>query len=798
MRVWDLTAQDPLSLRLAADARLGPTDYANDQIWSLALSGGDPEAMALRTTYGLRCREARIFAGFREGETFRLAPAGFPGPVEVTRFFVNYLETRFAPLPSIEVTAAYWAPDSHAVAGLFSITNVGQLPRRIVVQLASTLKPADGGEVMGPEVVDGANLLVGRTGDLVPLLLTGGPDPTDIQHWPSLLRSLELAPGQTGYFHWVQAAHGSLEKSLAAARALFTRRPWDAEFSKIELINAAIPEIETGNREWDAAFAFAYKVSLQSYVGPTEHLPHPSFVFTRLPDRGYSRLGDGSDYSWQWDGQVATEAYVNLPLIAPAAPELAKGVIRNWLAVQTEEGFIDWKPGLAGQRNKALCIPLLAAIAWQIYEYTEDAAFLAEVYPGLRRFFEHWFKSKFDRDGDGVPEWSHTIQSAFDDCPSFVRWARWAQGADITQAEAPDLIAYLYREAVTLARIGELLGEDGSDLLRRAGELKAAVERSWRDETASYHYMDRDHHESPAGSLLAQGRGEFMAEIGRRFAPSPRLLIRCTGPKDAPRPAATAILHGRGRRGRHRIETLKPAHFQWYWGLGTASSEKVYAEVERVEVHGLSDEFEITVATVDYTRQDQTLLLPLWAGVPGEERAETLVRRTVLDESRYWRAYGIPNCSAQDPAYKADNREGSGGVWMMWNTMIGEGLVEYGYHAEAAELIRRLMTAMIHALKSDQAFREAYNPDVLEGMGDRDYLWGVAPAHLFLKTVGIRIISARKVWVGGYNPFPDPVTVRARGVSVTRAGDTTTILFPSERRATVTGPEPQFVEDPAD
>ncbi len=797
MRVWDLSAEDPLALRLAADARLGPTDYADDQIWELSLSGGEPPALALRTTYGLRCREARIFAGFREGEKFMLAPATFPGPVEVTRFFVNYIEARFAPLPAIEVTAAFWAPDSHAVAGLFTVVNEGQLPRRIVVQLASLLRPADGGEGMGPAVVDEAHALVGRTGNLAPLLLTGGPDPSDLQLWPSLLRTLDLAPGQAGYFHWVQAARGSVDESLAVARAVLGRRPWDGEFSRIELLNAGIPEIETGDRDWDAAFAFAYKVALQSYVGPTEHLPHPSFIFTRLPDRGYSRLGDGSDYSWQWDGQVATEAYVNLPMIAPAAPELAKGVIRNWLAVQTEDGFVDWKPGLAGQRNRALCIPLLAAITWQIYEYTEDEAFLAEVYPGLRRFFDHWFKSKYDRDGDGVPEWSHTIQSAFDDCPSFVRWARWAQAADITQAESPDLASYLYREAVSLARIAELIGEDESGLLRRAEALHTAVEHMWREETASYHYVDRDHHESPPGMVLAQGRGEFSVEVGRRFSPSARLLVRCEGPRDAPRPAITASLHGRGRRGRHRIETLKPAEFQWYWGLGTASSEKVYAEVERVEVHGLSDDFEITLATVDYTRQDQTLLLPLWAGVPDAERAGALVRRTVLDESRYWRAYGIPNCSAQDPAYRADNREGSGGVWMMWNTMIGDGLVEYGYRAEAAELIRRLMTAMIHTLKTEKAFREAYNPDVLEGMGDRDYLWGVAPAHLFLKTVGIRIISARKVWVGGHNPFPRPVTVRARGVSVTRAGDVTTIVFPSERQVTLTGAEPQFVDDAA-
>lgn len=796
MRTWSLTADDPLALRLAADVRLGPTDYADDQIWELTLAGGEPSALALRTSYGLRCREARIFAGFREGEAFSLEPKEFPAPVTVTKFYVNYIEVRFSPLPAVDVVAAYWAPNSHAVAGQFMVTNRGSLPRTVVVQLSSVLRPAEGGQVMGHTNVDDMRLLAGRSGDLVPILATGGPDPADLNLWPSLLRTLELAPGETSYYHWVQAARGSVEESLTTATSVFDRRPWEAEFSRIELLNASIPDIETGDCDWDAALAFAHKVSLQSYVGPTPHLPHPSFVFTRIPDRGYSRLGDGSDHSWQWDGQVATEAYVNLPIIAQAAPDLAEGVIRNWLAVQAPDGFIDWKPGLAGQRNRALCIPLLATIAWQIYQYTEGQDFLAEIYPGLRSFYAHWFRAKYDRDEDGVPEWSHTIQSAFDDCPSFVRWQRWAQGADVTHAESPDLAAYLFRDAQSLIAMAHVLGraDDVPDLARRAETLQKAVARMWRDETASYHYVDRDHHESPPGCVLGRGQGEFSAELHRRFVPSARILVRSLGPRDS-RPTMSVVIHGRGRRGRHRIETIKPTHIQWYWGLGTASSEKVYAEVERVEVRGLGDEFETTIATVDFTRQDQTLLLPLWAGLPDRERAEALVSKTILDEARYWRPYGMPNCSAQDPAYRADNRDGSGGVWMMWNTMIGEGLVDYGYREAAADLIKRLMAAAIHTLKTDKAFREAYNSDTLEGLGDRDYVWGVAPVHLFLKTVGIRILSPRKVWLSGHNPFPQPVTVRHRGVTVRKSGSTSVILFPSEREVVVPDPTPQYVED---
>ena len=97
--------------------------------------------------------------------------------------------------------------------------------------------------------------------------------------------------------------------------------------------------------------------------------------------------------------------------------------------------------------------------------------------------------------------------------------------------------------------------------------------------------------------------------------------------------------------------------------------------------------------------------------------------------------------------------------------------------------------------EAEKAFREAYNCDQLEGLGERDYLWGVAPVHLFLRTVGIRIVSDRKVWLTGYNPSPWPVTVRWRGVSVTKAGHTSVIRFPSGKEVVVSEEGEQMVED---
>ena len=66
MQNCNLTSGDPLQLTIAADARLIPPDYLNDHIWEMDLSGGDPSALGLRTTYGLRARLMRIFPRFIE------------------------------------------------------------------------------------------------------------------------------------------------------------------------------------------------------------------------------------------------------------------------------------------------------------------------------------------------------------------------------------------------------------------------------------------------------------------------------------------------------------------------------------------------------------------------------------------------------------------------------------------------------------------------------------------------------------------------------------------------------------
>jgi hypothetical protein len=667
--------------------------------------------------------------------------------------------------------------------------------QRARLALHAVLRGGDSARPMAEAFLGGATFLAGQTGNLSPVLFLAGGAAVERAPYPALGLSFDLEPGASRTLVWAQAALHDPATSFEAARQA-AGRSWDAEIARVELVNASLVDIETGEEDWDAALAMAQKVALGAYVGPTRSLPCASFVLTRLPDRGYSEGGDGRDYDLQWDGQPPLVAYLNLSNILPVAPDLAKGVIRNYLAARTADGGLDGKPGLGGQRSRSLCIPILATLAWRIYEHTQDEAFLRECFPLLVENLETWFSPAHDRDQDGFPEWDHTLHAGFDDWPSFVRWREWGQGLDLTLAETPDLASYLYRECLSLCAAGTLLGrtEVLASLQERAARLRQAVEATWSESTFSYQHRDRDLHVTPSGEVLGKGTGSFRLRLGRSFDPPVRVIARCTGPETQTGPIRV-LIDGRGRRSRGRIERLTAREFQWFWDRGTATSAKVYQQIEAVEVRGLTEDYGVEFLAADFSREDISLLLPVWAGIPEGRRAERIILRSLFDPERFWRAYGIPVCSARDPAFDPTGRQGSGGVSMIWNQMLGEALVQYDFRERAAELMRRLMQAVIHSLRNDGGFSEIYGADRPGGFGLRDHQAGVAPVGLFLQIVGVRLLTPHRVALVGTNPFSWPVTVRWRGLEVRREPKgATQVTFPNGQRVEVTGEEPRLVE----
>ncbi len=794
MRDWRLSKQDPRSLRIAADARQSTPNYVDDQIWELALDGGDPQALAIETSFGLRAQRMRIFPGFSLSGGVVINPDQFFGKPFVRCAFPNYLRLSCQPFEGFDVEIEYWVRESNLLQGRIRLRNLSGSTTSMGVRLYAQLRIGEGGEPMGEWQFKGVTSLVGRVLDLVPVVFITGGARVDQSIYPSLIVECNLEQGVSKSVFWVFAGLADQVSSFESARAAVAI-PWDAEIAKLELVNRAMIDIETGDPDWDAAFLFTQKVALGAYLGPTKYLAHPSFVLSRTVDRGYSTSGDGSDYALHWDGQSSIHSYAHLPLLISVAPELAKGVIRNFMEIQNPLGFIDWKPGLGGQLNGCLSVPLLASLTWMIYEHTEDLLFLEEIFDGLISFIELWFGEGQDRDGDGFPEWDHTVQMGFDDCPTFTPWKTWGQGLDISKVESPDLGAYLVRECQALIKIANLLNRtEAIDLLEdHIDRLCKAVEDTWDENASIYRYTDRDTHIGGEGEILGSGEGEFVLQLDREFDLPVRILIRTLG-NDELSHAVQVFIHGRGNRGRHRVEKLRERHFSWFWGIGSATSEKTYVEIERIEIRGLSDAFTTEIHIPNYTREDAGLLLPLWAGIPNGERAKKLIQNTVLDEKRFYRTNGVANISAKDPAYEEARSEGAAGIDMLRNTMLGEGLLRYGYVEKAADLVQRLMGVVVHILKNDAAFRQSYDTDRAGGIGEKDHLAGLAPLNLFLQTLGVRFISQDKLHVAGSNPYPWPVKIRWKGLIIDFSQERTTVEFPDGSAIEISGEDQRLIE----
>lgn len=788
------TQATPLPIILAADARFGAPDYVDDQIWELSLSTGDPPGLAIQTTYGLRARGMSLFPGFSRTGATLTDPRTFASPPVVETVFPNFARISVTPWPEIQAAAEYWVPDSHTLGGRLLLTNVSDQTQVFGFRLYALLRPDEGSQVMRERVFRGVSVLCGASGGLSPVVFLSGGATVDAAAHPGLSLRIRLEPAEMRQLTWAHVGLRDPQASFDQARAA-TERGWDAEIAQLEMANAHLIEVETGHPAWDNAFRLSQNAALRSMVGPTRYMPHPFPVASRRPDQGFSAAGDGRDYPRPWAGQSADVALAVVPALIHAAPDLAKGILLDFLHNQAPDGSLDARPGLGGQRSGSTCPPVLAGLALKLFRSTEDIGFIRSTRPKWVEGLRAWFEPVHDRDEDGFPEWDNTLHAMNEDSPTFARWHAWAQGLNIDLAETPDLGSYLLGECQALLEMGRILDEHGDDewLEARAATLQDRLDASWSDDLNAYLPVDRDKHVSPSGSEIVRKPGAFSHKFKGHFDQPVRLVFRCFGDEAGAKKLKLHI-HGRSRRGRSRVERLGARHMQWFWDFGTVTTAKTYVEITQVEVLGLSDDFETEVRVADFTRLEAASLLPLVACAPNETRAGKLIDQTLMSADRFWRRFGVSRCSAEDPAYDPGDRLEACGVSVIQNAMLVEGLLNYGRRAEAADLFQRLMAAITQSVERDGTFRSIYHPDSPAGAVDRQDILGIAPLHQFLELIGVRLISATKVRLEGRNPFQAPVRLRWRGLDLTRLADRTEITFPNGQQVSTQGEAPSIVE----
>jgi hypothetical protein len=261
-----------------------------------------------------------------------------------------------------------------------------------------------------------------------------------------------------------------------------------------------------------------------------------------------------------------------------------------------------------------------------------------------------------------------------------------------------------------------------------------------------------------------------------------RLLVRLELKGEATRHPQVSL---RGQNGEvPQVEHLEKQDFQWGARLAVATSRMVYTSLAEIQIAGLEKRDRVSVSVMDFSAEDLTLFLPLLAGIPDSRRALNIVDLALFADDRFGGTFGFPVCPASPRPRSASIGQtvlGSfrGNVLIPWNILIGEGLLVYGLQIEAA---------VIQNLKQQHGFAHAYDAESGVGIGERNSLQGLAPLGLFLDTLGVRFESPRRVTLRGKNPFPWPITVKYRGLTVTRHADQTLVVFPNDQTLTLNDP----------
>ncbi len=780
---------DPLMLTLCADARISPVDYLNDHIWQITFSGSEPEALTLFTTFGLRVRAMRLFPRFLRKDEAISAPANFFQSPRVTRLFPNDVEIRFSPFSGLEVAAEYRVFSSQSIGGRFTFHNSSVLNQKFAFEWCGLLTPLKEGESMRVTQIGIHPVLQGRIEGLAPVCFITGGLRAGSGPYPCLTEQISLSPGGMRQIVWALVSLPDTSQSYEHARQLCAR-PWEADLARIQWTNhSEYLEITTAIPEWDAVFKLSQRLADSLFFPASAHLPRPSFVLARQPDHGFSLRGDGSDYNALWNGVTALDCWYLSRLILPGRVEQAAGLVENFLSTADSRGQIDWKPGLAGQRSRRMAQPLLAQLAWDVYQVLPDIEWLKKVYPGLLAFFRAWFSPEHDRDQDGFPEWEHPYQSGLEFSPLFDVTFPPSQGIEPSFIETPALAAMLFNEASCLLKMAAKLGEESDQEWLKAQQkhLGDLVEGLWNEEEGIYTPRDSHTHTVHRGETLLtfDARGEY--PIHRRLNPPARLRLQLETQTELTR-RIRVRLTGQDAFGNPLVEEITPPQISWRHGGGRYTGQSVFSFINTIEVLNLHPGDKAAIATIDFFDEDISLLLPLWAGISSPERAARLVNETL--RSRYLQPYGL----VAHPVRGAKIGSGQNPpVLLTWNVLVAEGLIRYGYLREAVNLFENWMKAITLSLVKEHAFRAAYHPISGRGMGEQNVLGGAAPLGFFMRLLGVRLLSDHRIILTHLSPFSFPVTVQYRRITLTFLSDSTRIALPSGQILIYDGNSPQEI-----
>ena len=95
--------------------------------------------------------------------------------------------------------------------------------------------------------------------------------------------------------------------------------------------------------------------------------------------------------------------------------------------------------------------------------------------------------------------------------------------------------------------------------------------------------------------------------------------------------------------------------------------------------------------------------------------------------------------------------------------------------------------------KTDLKFHQSFHSETGEPIGAVNTLTSLVPPGLFLKILGVNIIDSTKIEITHPNPFPWPVTVKYRGLTVSQQLKKASVVFRDGQSVVVETDHPQII-----
>jgi len=744
-----------------------------DQVWTLDLSSAESYPFCLTTTSGLRAKCMRLFFNLIHNNKRISKPEDFSRPPRVVEYSPASLQVEAEYQEKISFLFTFFFLEPEILTGNIQITNFAESPNDIILQLAFNLVPMEKGQPSHPERIGNNQFVTGKTAQLEPVLfMTGGPSAIS-SPYPALSIQLDLQPKKAQKLSWVLASKETKSLSFGIAKKIITSG-WQDIFRAHAMDHASRTfSIKTGNPDWDAAF-FLSQVNANTHWVKYETEPEKAvFVKIRLPD--YSSFSN--NFIPKTNDLTNFELNHLFQVILPAEVETAAHLLEKQIHSQVDQLQKKGQKKNSFSRFADKSCPILASLLLEIFEITRDTDLLKRCLPKLDFLFKSWGTKDHLNKEKVFIHWDKPSQLEIETgLFTFDIWHPYNKGLNIKKVESPALYAMLLKEAKALSKISKILN-DHSRLQFYAdweNQFQQRLNNCWDDDINLYRYQDIETHLCSSGKLFYQGNVFKKVEIKQVFKHPQRLQCHIFASDEHTRNCIIKFT-GRSSSGDYIEEIFKSPGILWVSGRAHLTTENLYAELDAISFEGLNPKDDFILEPADYTQTDISCLLPIWAGSGAEIRRQALISN-LLDPTRPVFSHGIPETGGvQQPLPKDLPIR----VNVMWNTLILEGITSQGDSPKAAGLFANIMNVITQGLIDYDGFFPLYDANTAQPVGQYNAINGLVPIQLFLKIAGIKLFSPSRVALWGSNPFPWPIEIHWRGLSLVKDNIQTKITFPN-------------------